>query len=322
MRLIDNERMLLRAVVDNDQKKAQDCARIILNNITSQRDQTFKESLLRKLDTKTNFIELPYNLKELLAAEDVTDYPMGKFLIRSREEEITEKILAVYRASNRLIELEISYLPAMILYGQSGTGKTELVRYIAHKAGLPFVYVRFSSLVNSYLGGTQSNINKVFSYAKSSPCVLCFDEIDAIGMKRGDSHDVSEMSRVVIALMQEMDSLPNNVIIIGTTNRFDRLDPALIRRFPLNYQIMPLSRREILELSDKLLKYAGYGMDEEKLQNWCDYNFEALDLAADGNGVPVSEVVTRCTDYIVSQIVAEEASYPYTPPKEADHEAG
>jgi len=131
--------------------------------------------------------------------------------------------------------MSISYLPAALFYGQSGTGKTELARYIAHKAGLPFMYVRFSNVVNSFLGGTQSNINKVFSYAKSSPCLLCFDEIDAIGLKRGDSNDVSEMSRVTIALMQEMDLLPNNVIIVGTTNRYDRLDPALVRRFPIKY---------------------------------------------------------------------------------------
>lgn len=300
----DNERMLLRAVVDNDTQKAHAYAKLILNNITAQRDQRFKTELLRKLETKANFIELPYNLKDLLATEDVTDYPMGKFLMRSGEEAIANKILAIYRASNRLMELGISYLPAAILYGQSGTGKTELARYIAHKAGLPFVYVRFSSVVNSFLGGTQSNINKVFSYAKSSPCLLCFDEIDAIGLKRGDSNDVSEMSRVTIALMQEMDSLPNNVIIIGTTNRYDRLDPTLVRRFPISYCVMPLTRQEVVSLADKIFRYAGYEKDSRTLQLWCEENFEVLGLAV--NGVPVSEVVIKCTDCIVDQIMSEE----------------
>ncbi len=300
----DNERMLLRAVVDNDSKKSHVYAKLILNSITTQRDQRFKEELLRKLESNANFIELPYNLKDLLVAEDVTDYPIGKFLIRNNEEAIANKILATYRASNRLMEIGISYLPAAILYGQSGTGKTELARYIAHKADLPFVYVRFSSVVNSLLGGTQSNINKVFSYAKNSPCLLCFDEIDAIGLKRRDSHDVSEMSRVTIALMQEIDSLPNNVIIIGTTNRYDRLDPALVRRFPISYQVMPLTRQEVISLAEKFFRYAGYEKDSGTLQLWCEENFEALDLAE--NGVPVSEVISRCTDNIVEQIVSEE----------------
>lgn len=297
----DNERMLIRAVVDRDSKKAQAYAKLILNGITAQRDQKFKEEQLRKLETKTNFIELPHDLKDLLVAEDVSSYPLGKFLVRHDDEAIADKILATYRASSRLMELGIPYLPAAILYGESGTGKTELARYIAHKANLPFVYVRFSNLVNSRLGGTQSNINKVFSYAKLSPCLLCFDEIDAIGMKRGDTNDVSEMSRVTIALMQEMDSLPNNVIIVGTTNRYDRLDPALVRRFPISHSVMPLAHREVVLLSNKFFQYSGYGMNNNDICSWCDENFGSGDRT-----VLVSEVVAKCTDHIVGQIMKEE----------------
>lgn len=227
-------------------------------------------------------------------------YLEGKFLIRDGDDAIANKILATYRASNRLMELGISYLPAAIFYGPSGTGKTELVKYIAHRAGLPFIYVRFSSLVNSLLGGTQSNVGKVFAYAKNSPCVLCFDEIDAIGLKRGDTQDVSEMSRVTISLMQEMDSLPNNVIIIGTTNRFDRLDPALVRRFPISYQVAPLKHQEIVSLVDKFFRYAGYEKDSNIVQSWCSENFDTE------HDVPVSEVITKCTGYLVEQIVSEE----------------
>ena len=129
----DNERMLLRAVVDNDTKKARAYAQVILTNITAQRDQQFKADLLRRLESKPNFIELPYNLKDLLVAEDITNYPIEKFLMRDSDEAIANKIINTYRASNRLMELGVSYLPAAIFYGQSGTGKTELARYIAYK---------------------------------------------------------------------------------------------------------------------------------------------------------------------------------------------
>ena len=68
----DNERCLLRAVVNGEMVKARDYARVILANITSQKDQQFKDNLLRTLDAKpANLIELPYNLKDLLVAEDV-----------------------------------------------------------------------------------------------------------------------------------------------------------------------------------------------------------------------------------------------------------
>lgn len=296
----DNERHLLRAVVNGDQKKAREYARVILTNITSQKDKCFKDNLLRTLDAQPmGLIELPHNLRELLIAEDLKNYPLAKFLLRDGEKAIAGRIIATYKASKRLLELGIPYLPAGIFYGESGTGKTELARYIAHKAGIPFVYVRFSSLVNAHLGGTQSNIGKVFAYAKTSPCLLCFDEIDAIGMKRGDRQDVSEMSRVVIALMQEMDSLPNNVIIIGTTNRFDRLDPALIRRFPIKYEVNPFTYQQAVELVAKFFNYAGYMIKDSELQSWCKDNF--------GETVPVSTIITKCTDYIVDWIMSEEA---------------
>lgn len=114
-----------------------------------------------------------------------------------------------------------------------------LARYIAYKAELPFVYVRFSNLLDSYLGKTQENVGRIFDYARANPCVLCFDELDAIGGKRGDRADVSEMSRVTIALMQELDRMHNKTIIIATTNRFDKLDPALIRRLPYQHEMFP-----------------------------------------------------------------------------------
>lgn len=305
----DNERHLLRAVVTRNQKDAQKYARIILNGITSQRDHGFKQQLLRTLDAKsTNFIELPYNLKELLVADDVEDYPMAKFLIREGEEVVANRIISTYKASRRLQELGVKYLPAALLYGASGTGKTELARYIAHKAKLPFIYVRFSSLVNSLLGGTQSNISKVFTYAKSSPCLLCFDEIDAIGIKRGDRQDVSEMSRVTIALMQEMDALPNDVIIIGTTNRFDRLDPALVRRFPINHEVLPLKYDDVEVLAQKFFDYCGITFDRNWLYKEIPYTISNPNDTSRClcQTYTVSEVVTKCTDYIIDKIIAEE----------------
>lgn len=191
----------------------------------------------------------------------------------------------------------IPYLPALILHGESGCGKTMLARYIAHKADLPFVYVQFSNLVDSHLGSTQSNVAKVFGYARSAPCVLCFDEIDAIGMARGQKDDVGEMNRVVIALMQEMDRLTNKAIIIGTTNRFDRLDPALVRRFPLQYELKPLVAAEVKQLAQKFFSYAGVD-STDWLFTWCSQTF--------GEVTPASSVVKECTNEIVKQVLTQQ----------------
>lgn len=295
----DNTRALLRYVCEGDIKRSQQWARIVLNHITSQKDERFKESQLKKLDAnEEKMIELPYDLRGLLVAEDTTDFPESRFLLRDSERSIVEKILASLKVANKLESLGIKYLPAVMLYGKSGGGKTMLAKYIAHVANLPFVYVSFSNLVESYLGRTQSNIAKIFEFVRKSPCVLCFDEIDAVGMARGQSQDVGEMNRITISLMQEMDRMQNNSIIIGTTNRFDMLDPALIRRFPQKHEVLLLNRDDIVRMAKKFYDYAGIESDEWVV-NWCKEMFEDEESAA--------TVVEKCTEKFVGEIIKQES---------------
>ena len=81
---MNNEiRQLIRNVVDGDIRSSQAQAKIILNGITTSKDQDFKERQLRKLANKgPELIELPYNLQDLLMAQDVTNFPENRFLIR------------------------------------------------------------------------------------------------------------------------------------------------------------------------------------------------------------------------------------------------
>jgi len=292
----NDERRLLRYVCDGDIRQAKLQAQIILRNISTKKDEAFRDDLLRRLETKKDFIQLPPNLKGILVVEDSALFPDAKFLLRKTESVAVKKTIALYRAAGRLADLGIPYLPALLLYGESGCGKSELAHYIAHKAKLPFAYVRFSSVVSSGLGGTQSNIARIFDYVRSNPCVLCFDEIDAIGMARGQAHDVGEMNRVVIAVMQEMDQILNGSIIIGTTNRFDQLDPALVRRFPLQYELTFLTATEIKELAMKFFRYAGLA-PINWVDDWCDKTFEG--------SAPAATVVSACTEVVVNHILQE-----------------
>ena len=76
----DKQRLLIQYICDGDIKKAQQQARIILNELTTAKDEMFKKNMLRKLDTKPNIIELPYNLREFLIAEDVSNFPENRFV--------------------------------------------------------------------------------------------------------------------------------------------------------------------------------------------------------------------------------------------------
>lgn len=289
----NNERYLLRYICNGDLKNAQIWAKNILDGISSKVDENFRDELLEKLAKREGtFIELPSNMQGLLIAEDSSLFPIERYIVRESEEQIVNSILDAYAVSQELAELGIKYTPTLMLHGVSGGGKTTLARYIAYKADLPFIYVKFSNLVSSYLGSTQTNITKIFDFAKTRPCVLCFDEIDAVGMARGQKNDVGEMNRIVITLMQELDNISNNVILIGTTNRFDRLDDALIRRFTIKSEVFPLNATEVCHLVQKFFDTAKIDTSDW-LTEWLGANFPNQTECA-------STVIEKCTQKLVS----------------------
>ena len=163
----DNERALLRYVVEGDIRKSQQQAKIVLEGLTTVKDKAFKETCLRTLASKSpTLIELPYNLQGLLVAEDSSAFREDRFLIRDSEKAVIDKMCKTRRAALRLQEMGIHYTSSLLLMGEPGTGKTELARYIAYTTNLPFVYTNFSGLVNSALGKTQKNIGMIFDYAR------------------------------------------------------------------------------------------------------------------------------------------------------------
>ncbi len=121
----------------------------------------------------------------------------------------------------------------VLLVGPPGTGKTSLAEAIAEAVAVPLLVVRYESMIGSYLGETASRLKRVFDYARTTPCVLFFDEFDAIGKERGDIHETGEIKRVVTSLLMQMDELPSYTIIAAATNHPELLDRAAWRRFQL-----------------------------------------------------------------------------------------
>lgn len=106
----DSERSLIRFVCDGDMRNAQKAVKIILNSISSKKDEQFKENMFRKLESKREFIELPYNLQHLLIAEDTEEFPEARFLLRNEEKSITQKIVAIYRQHSERVILRLCNL--------------------------------------------------------------------------------------------------------------------------------------------------------------------------------------------------------------------
>jgi transitional endoplasmic reticulum ATPase len=143
----------------------------------------------------------------------------------------------------------------IILYGPPGSGKSHLARAVANEVDARFYYINGPDVIGTYTGETEANLRRMFSEASHhSPSIIFIDELDAMAPKRGETGAHSD-TRTVTQLLALMDGLKrvDAVIVIGTTNRIDAVDPAFRRpgRFDREIFIGPpdvAGRREILEI--------------------------------------------------------------------------
>jgi AAA+ superfamily predicted ATPase len=141
----------------------------------------------------------------------------------------------------------------ILLSGPPGNGKTSFAEAIAEGLGLPFYVVRYDALIGSYLGETNARLRKLFDYVRTTPSVLFFDEFDAIGKERGDTHETGEIKRVVSFLLMQLDQLPSYVIVVAATNHGELLDRAVWRRFQMRLSMPAPKKSEIAVFLDRIV---------------------------------------------------------------------
>ncbi|MGC8622458.1 MAG: AAA family ATPase [Candidatus Micrarchaeia archaeon] len=145
----------------------------------------------------------------------------------------------------------------LLMYGPPGVGKTYMVNAIAGEAGANVIIARINQIVDMYTGNTEKNLHAIFQQARENiPCIIFFDELDALGIKRGGGSPQGESSSIRLAVNQfltEMNGVeanPEGIFVIGATNQPWDIDPALKRsgRFGDSIYIPPPKYRERVEL--------------------------------------------------------------------------
>jgi transitional endoplasmic reticulum ATPase len=130
----------------------------------------------------------------------------------------------------------------VLLTGPSGTGKTLLAKAVAHECGVNFISIKGPELLSKWVGDSEARVRDVFKIARlSSPCIIFFDELEAIAGRRGGGQDGNVTERVISQLLTEMDGIEElrGVVILAATSRPDLLDPSLLRagRFEVRLEL-------------------------------------------------------------------------------------
>ncbi len=202
----------------------------------------------------------------------------------------------------------------ILLYGPPGTGKTLMAKAAANESEANFISIKGPELLSKWVGESEKGVREIFRKARqAAPCIIFFDELDAIAPTRGGDHGDSHVTeRVISQFLTEMDGLEilTNVVVIGATNRPDIIDPALLRpgRFDRILYVPPPdreSRLQIIKIHTKKKPLAE------------DVNFE--DLADKTDGYTGADIASLSSAAVMLALREHITKYPDS--KEAEKQA-
>jgi transitional endoplasmic reticulum ATPase len=175
----------------------------------------------------------------------------------------------------------------ILLYGPPGTGKTLMAKAAANESEANFISIKGPELLSKWVGESEKGVREIFRKARqAAPCIIFFDEMDAITPARGGNFGDSHVTeRVISQFLTELDGLEilTNVVVIGATNRPDIIDPALLRpgRFDRILYVPPPdreSRLQIIKIHTKK-KHLAEDVDINRLADATD-GYTGADIAS------------------------------------------
>ena len=264
--------------------------RRILPEIDIQVDYVPPDVLNRLEVTRDDFLQAYRELEPSTMREVLIEKPNVRWDdiggLDEAKQELRESIEWPLKMNKLFAHFDARPPRGIMLYGPPGTGKTLLAKAVATEAEANFISVRGPEFLSKWVGESERTVRETFRKAKTAaPCIIFFDEIDAITPVRGGSSDSQVTERVISQILTEMDGLEelHNVTVIAATNRMDLVDTALLRpgRFDRHIYISPPdlpTRKAILEIHTRK-KPLGKDVDLNDLAKRTD-KYTGAELAA------------------------------------------
>jgi len=207
-------------------------------NVDIRSPETIPSDILQKLEiTMEDFKNAMKEIRPSALREVLIEVPNVKWRdiggLKNVKQALREMVEWPLKYPDAFERMGIEPPKGLLLYGPPGCGKTLLAKAVATESKANFIGVKGPELLSKWYGESEKRIREVFSKARQvAPCVIFFDEIDAIAPRRGlYSGDSGATERVISQLLTELDGLTGRgeVFIIAATNRPDLLDPAFLR---------------------------------------------------------------------------------------------
>jgi proteasome regulatory subunit len=215
-----NNQEALTEVTEETKSELEPDARVAVNNSLS---------IVKRLDKET---DVRARVMQVDHSPDVTYADIGG--LDEQMQEVRETVEMPLDRPEMFEQVGIEPPSGVLLHGPPGTGKTMLAKAVANQTDATFIKMAGSELVHKFIGEGAKLVRDLFEVARENePAVLFIDEIDAIASKRTDSKTSgdAEVQRTMMQLLSEMDGFEErgDIRIIAATNRFDMLDPAILR---------------------------------------------------------------------------------------------
>ena len=200
-----------------------------------------------------DFIDIKYSEKNLKMK---TSIEINKKSIYKLYEEEINRVNKVLNSRELIKKLDGFKL---ILFGDTGTGKTSVVNQIKKtNKNYKFENINLGTLLSPKLGQTQLNLISLFQRLnieyKDKKLILFIDELDSLVSNRSNTNDVAEHNRIVASFIKFLDSLNNNIVVFAATNVIDFIDVAVLRRFNISFEGKKFSIKKFYELFNNEVK--------------------------------------------------------------------